>query len=78
MKVIDFITFCYCVSAPCRVRLPPFSATDFSRLLQFCRADAAVHRLADLTTDGVTGRGRYSMQHGPISPAIFFAALDRA
>jgi hypothetical protein len=27
MKVIEFITFCYCDLSACRVRLPPFSAT---------------------------------------------------
>ena len=28
MKVIEFITFCYCDVDACRVRLPPFSAND--------------------------------------------------
>lgn len=30
MKVIDFITLCYCDLDACRVRLPPFSASEVS------------------------------------------------
>jgi hypothetical protein len=44
MKVIEFITFCYCDLSACRVRLPPFSANNEITKLSGTRGISNVSR----------------------------------